>query len=142
MLIVTDDPDMDSAYRLHFEKEMSVACGALTERLERISEAYRGDVSGAWPMSDIHSGSLISLIMRRIAVRGGSVVTPTGLPLWLHGDSFSLVCLFDHLIERLHEVTGVDAFDISVEAASNWVFFDIAWGGGLLPCRVPCWKVG
>ena len=80
-------------------------------------------------MNDIHSGNLINLVITRTNASGGPKVTLTGLPQWLHADSYSLVVLLDHLVQRLSEVTGVKNFDMSAEAGSPWVYVDISWEG-------------
>ncbi len=104
-------------------------CSGLSQRLERITEDYRSIITGAWPMNDIHSGNLINLVITRTNSSGGPKVTLTGLPQWLHADSYSLVVMLDHLVQRLGEVTGVRNFDISAEAGNPWVYVDISWEG-------------
>jgi len=108
---------------------ISEECGGLSQRLERITDDYRSIITGAWPMSDIHSGNLINLVITRTTASGGPKLTLTGLPQWLHADSYSLVVLLDHLVQRLGEVTGVRNFDMSVEQSNPWVYCDISWEG-------------
>lgn len=124
---LVESPELDAAARGDFERAMIAEAGTLSDRLDRISAEYRDVITGSWPMSDIHSGNLISLVTLRVGARTGHTITPTGLPQWLHGDSYSLVILLDFLIEKLHEATGLTGFDLSSEASGRWVFLDIAW---------------
>jgi DNA polymerase III subunit epsilon len=126
---LTDNPDLDPESRQAFEQVISEECGGLSQRLERITDDYRSIITGAWPMSDIHSGNLINLVITRTTASGGPKLTLTGLPQWLHADSYSLVVLLDHLVQRLGEVTGVRNFDMSVEQSNPWVYCDISWEG-------------
>jgi DNA polymerase III subunit epsilon len=126
---LTDNPDLDQDSRQAFEQVILDECGGLSQRLERITDDYHGIITGAWPMNDIHSGNLINLVITRTNASGGPKVTLTGLPQWLHADSYSLVVLLDHLVQRLGEVTGVKNFDMSADAGSPWVYVDISWEG-------------
>src|SRR3954471_6677323 len=126
---LTDNPDLDPESRHAFEQVISEECGGLSQRLERITDDYRSIITGAWPMSDIHSGNLINLVITRTTASGGPKLTLTGLPQWLHADSYSLVVLLDHLVQRLGDVTGVRNFDMSVEQSNPWVYCDISWEG-------------
>ncbi|MGF7205953.1 DNA polymerase-3 subunit epsilon [Skermanella aerolata] len=126
---LTDNPDLDNDSRQAFEQVILNECGGLSQRLERITEDYRSIITGAWPMNDIHSGNLINLVITRTNTSGGPKVILTGLPQWLHADSYSLVVMLDHLVQRLGEVTGVRSFDMSAEASDPWVYVDISWEG-------------
>ncbi|MGQ9366855.1 exonuclease domain-containing protein [Azospirillum sp. ST 5-10] len=130
---LADTPDLGPQERAAFEAVLLEATGALSDRLERITGEYRSVVTGTWPMSDVHSANLLNLVRHRVAPRDGYAVTPTGLPQWLHGDSYSLVVLLDHLIGQIHARTGATSFDLSAESAERWVYVDIAWEGVLLP---------
>lgn len=126
---LSDNPDLDRDSRRAFEQVILEECAALSGRLESVTADYRSIITGAWPMSDIHSGNLINLVIARVAAAGGPAITLTGLPQWLHGDSYSLVVLLDHLVGRLGEVTGARNFDLSAESGGSWVFVDISWSG-------------
>ncbi|MBI1207839.1 MAG: exonuclease [Azospirillum sp.] len=137
-----DYPELTAENRANFEQVTIAECNTLSQRLERISTDYRGIISGTWPMSDIHSSNLITLVIHRVAARADITLTPTGLPQWLHGDSFSLVVLLDFLIERVREATGLTSFDLSAEAAGRWVHIDIAWTGAptIASAAIDGWK--
>ncbi|PWC39888.1 exonuclease [Azospirillum sp. TSO35-2] len=135
-----DNPDLALADRAAFESSMLESCDGLSQRLERVTAAYRNVVTGSWPMSDIHSNNLINLVRHRVGNdTPGSAsleVTLTGLPQWVHGDSHSLVLLFTHLIERVHGLTGATAFDLEAVAPQDgdrWVYLDLVWSGPAVP---------
>lgn len=133
-----DNPDLGPKERAAFESAMLESTDALSQRLERVTAAYRDIVAGSWPMSDIHSNNLITLIRHRIGAKGeeGSgapEVTLTGLPQWVHGDSHGLVVLFGHLIGAVRETTGADAFDLGAEPGDRWVYLDLVWRGAPVP---------
>ncbi|WP_029011091.1 3'-5' exonuclease [Azospirillum halopraeferens] len=128
-----DTPDLGAEDRAAFEKVLLESANALSGRLERITAEYRSVTSGTWPMSDIHTANLVNLVRHRAGPKDGYQVTPTGLPQWIHGDSYSLVVMLDHLIGQIHALTGVTAFDLSAEAADQWVYVDITWQGPLVP---------
>ncbi|MCG5239182.1 exonuclease domain-containing protein [Azospirillum doebereinerae] len=128
-----DNPDLGPKDRAAFESAMLESTDALSQRLERVTTAYRGVVTGSWPMSDIHSNNLITLVRHRIAASGGAEVTPTGLPQWVHGDSHGLVVLFGHLVDSVRELTGATAFDLGAEAGDRWVYLDLVWRGVPVP---------
>jgi DNA polymerase-3 subunit epsilon len=108
-------------------------CGHLSERLEQVTAEYRGIVTGGWPMSDVHSGNLINLVIARAAASGGPALTLTGLPQWLHGDSHSLVLMLDLLARRLAEATGRASLDVSADASGAWTYVDLSWEGRPVP---------
>ncbi|CAK0769149.1 DNA polymerase III subunit epsilon [uncultured Gammaproteobacteria bacterium] len=126
---LADHPDLDAEALASFEQAMMAASEELSSRLEHLSTEYRDLIAGSWPMSDLRSHNLISLIIHRVGDKAGYRVIETGLPQLLHGDSYSLVMLFNFLLARLHETTGVTNFYLSAEPAERWVYVDIAWTG-------------
>lgn len=135
---LADTPELDSDSRAAFESAMLEASGTLAERLERVTTEYRGLITGSWPMSDIHTANLINLVCHRVAAGrqaggDGFTVTPTGLPQWVHADSFGVVVLLDHLLGRLHGHSGAAAFDLSAVPEDRWVYIDVSWQGAPVP---------
>lgn len=139
---LSDHPDLSPEDQAAFQQAMTESSATLSDRLEKVTASYRSVMVGSWPMSDIHSSNLINLVRHRATgstgKQGGKqeppfTVTPTGLPQWVHVDSYSLVILLDHLLRRVHERTGAAAFDLSAEAEGQWVYADITWTGTPLP---------
>jgi len=126
---LSDTPDLDAEDRKAFERVMLESCNTLSERLEQVTADYRSVMAGSWPMSDIHSNNLLNLVHHRVREDDGYTATLTGLPQWVHCDSYSVVIMIDHLIRRIHELTGVAAFDLSAEHEDQWVYIDVTWQG-------------
>ncbi|NUB03959.1 PAS domain-containing protein [Azospirillum melinis] len=127
-----DAPDLGPGDRAAFESAMLESCDSLSQRLERVTNAYRNVVTGSWPMSDIHSNNLITLVAHRVGAGSATTVTLTGLPQWVHGDSHSLVLLFAYLIGRVQALTGATAFDLEAagpQDGDRWVYLDLVWQG-------------
>jgi len=101
----------------------------LTEALGKASKSYRSLVTGWWPMSDIHSADLFDFVIRRLE-NSGLKVTMTGLPIWLHGDSHSLVLALDALLRAIAKEGGPQAFDLAAEPEEGHGWINIAWDGG------------
>ncbi|KAA0581546.1 exonuclease domain-containing protein [Azospirillum sp. Sh1] len=131
-----DAPDLGPGDRAAFESAMLESCDSLSQRLERVTTAYRNVVTGSWPMSDIHSNNLINLVAHRVGTETATTVTLTGLPQWVHGDSHSLVLLFAYLIGRVQALTGATAFDLEaagLQDGDRWVYLDLVWEGPAVP---------
>ncbi|MDQ2106201.1 3'-5' exonuclease [Azospirillum isscasi] len=131
-----DTPELGPEERAAFQAALMESSNTLSERLAHVTGEYRSVVTGSWPMSDIHSTNLINLIRHRVGPEAQYGVTLTGLPQWVHGDSYSLVILFGYLIEYVYALTGVPAYDLSVEAEGNWVYLDITWRGPSVPSGI------
>lgn len=131
-----DTPELGPEERAALQAALMDSSNTLSERLAHVTNEYRSVVTGSWPMSDIHSNNLINLIRHRVGPEAQYGVTLTGLPQWVHGDSYSLVILFGYLIEYVYALTGVPAYDLSVEAEGNWVYLDITWRGPSVPSGI------
>jgi DNA polymerase-3 subunit epsilon len=96
--------------------------------LDHATDGYRRLVTGWWPMSDIHSGSLLDLVVRRLA--GSKLqVSVVGLPIWLHGDGHSLALALDALLRALAIGSGVSQFDLSAEQTGDACSIVVSWLG-------------
>jgi len=100
----------------------------LSDALGKASKSYRSLVTGWWPMSDIHSADLFDFVIRRLE-NSGLKVTMTGLPIWLHGDSHSLVLALEALIRAIAKA-GPQDFDLAAEPEDGHAWVNIAWDGG------------
>ena len=134
-------PDLELEQLRSFEAAMRTECDTLTRHLEQIAEQYRATLTGSWPMNDLRSHTLIDLVRHRVSVHRGLTITPIGIPCRLHGDSFSLVVLLDHLIERIAKSVGATAFDLCAEPAARWIYLDLYWTGAAIPsATIDQWK--
>ncbi|HIJ62676.1 MAG TPA: PAS domain-containing protein [Rhodospirillaceae bacterium] len=94
----------------------------------RASRDYKSLLAGWWPMTDVNSAYLFNFVIRRLD-DSGLKLTMTGLPLWLHGDSHSLILALEALIRRIAKGTGATEFDLSAEAESGHGWIGITWHG-------------
>jgi len=133
--MLSEHPDMAAEERAPFDRVVIDAARDLSARLERITADYRAQISAAWPMGDIYSSGTFALVIDRLAKLDGPELVETGLPQWLHADSYSLVVLLAHLAMRVAEATGERRLDLSVEAEAEgrFVYADLSWTGSPLP---------
>lgn len=123
-------PEIDPGQRRQFEQIILREAESLGQRLEKIDRENRDLTAGQWPLADIHSVDLFNCVIRRLADSGGPAVTMVGLPLWLHGDSHSLVLALSHLLGHLADATGRRQFDLEALLGDRRVYVEIAWDGG------------
>ncbi|MBI2978448.1 MAG: PAS domain-containing protein, partial [Rhodospirillales bacterium] len=126
-------PAMTVGERQAFEKVVFDETRHLSQRLDALAAEYRELVTGSWPTADVYSANLLNGVVRRLRDDKGIPVVMTGLPCWLHGDSYTLVELLDHLIERVREETGAGEFDIEAVPGDKRVYLDIIWKGPVIP---------
>ncbi len=134
-------PDLEAEQIHRFEQAMRNECDTLTQHLEQIAEQYRTTLTGNWPMSDLRSLTLIELVRHRVSVHRGVTIVLGGIPCCLHGDSFSLVVLLDHLIARIGDKAGVTSFELAGEPAARWIYLDLYWAGtAISSATIDNWK--
>lgn len=138
-------PDLTPEERAAFDAVVIDAARTLNATLDRITAEYRAGIAAAWPMGDINSGNLFALVAERCRLTGGPKVVPTGLPVWLHGDSHSLVLALAHLATRVAQDAAAEglSLDLSAEADAQgrFVYADLTWTGApLSPARLDAWR--
>lgn len=126
---VTAFPDMNIKERNAFDEVILREAMALSERIEVLAGEYRGHLVARWPMADIYSMDLFNCVARQLADAGGPKMTMVGIPLWLHGDSHSLMLALEFLIRELAARTGVGAFDVEALLGDRRVYVDVIWQG-------------
>jgi DNA polymerase-3 subunit epsilon len=126
-------PGMASDSRQRFEQVIAEESAVLSGRLETLAHEARGLVGGQWLVADVYSSDLVAGVIRRVKRGGGPNVTMTGVPLWLHGDGYSLTLLVERLLYRLKENLGIDTLDIETLLGDRRVYLDLVWRGELLP---------
>lgn len=102
------------------------ATGDPTDVLAQATADFRALLTGWWPMIDLHSADLFAWVARRMGA-GDPVVTPTGLPLWLHADAYSLALALEALIRAVAATTGVGAFDLAAEGDGRFCRILLSW---------------
>jgi DNA polymerase-3 subunit epsilon len=126
-------PDMESAERHAFEEVIGKESRALSDRLDGLAGEYRELSAARWPLSDLYSVDLINCVSRHLRQRDGIEVTMTGMPLWLSGDSHSLMLALEHLIRRIAGHTGEQRFDTEALLGDRHVYIEISWSGPPVP---------
>ena len=101
---------------------------AAREAFLRASSGYKTLLAGWWPMTDVNSAYLFNFVIRRLD-GAGLKLTMTGLPLWLHGDSHSLIHALEALIRSVAKGTGASEFDLSAVAEGGHGWIGITWRG-------------
>jgi len=122
-------PEMDTDTRRSFEQVISEESLAMSERLEALSHDSRALVGAEWMMGDVYSADLVNAVKRRLGSERELRVTMTGMPLWLHADSHSLVLLLVDLARRLREHCGVRALDVDTLMGDRRIYLDLVWEG-------------
>lgn len=129
---MTAIPDMPQEDRARFEQVVIEESTALTETLDRLGQEIRGHMLGRWPMADIYVSDLVRSL--ETALEGAAVrVTLVGLPLWLHGDSLSLIGVLEALVRRIAEDQEVDLVEIEPMLGDRRVYLDLVWEGAPIP---------
>ncbi len=131
--MLVGDMDLDSEDRKEFEGVLESESEALLQHLESMNEEYRDLVTGHWPMSDVYSANLLNCVVRRLRDERLVESVMTGVPIWVHCDSHSVVELLDHIVHRLAKYTDVDTFDLEAASASRRCYIDISWQGHVVP---------
>ena len=126
-------PDMKAEKRRDFERVVFAEIRHLSERLNTLTAEYRELMAASWPMADVYSANLLNVVVRRLVRGKGIAAVMTGLPQWVHGDSYTLVELLDHVIRRTHEATGAGTFDLEASAGTGRVYLDVIWKGPTIP---------
>jgi len=126
-------PGMPDEQRRAFESIIVSESAQLSERLTSLAQEHRGLIGDSAVMGDLYSPDLFNCIIRRVRDAMGLNVTMTGLPLWLHGDSYALMVALASLIGRIHKQIGATAFDIEARPGERGCYVDIVWQGDPVP---------
>jgi DNA polymerase-3 subunit epsilon len=93
-------------------------------------------------LDDLSSIDLAQFVARKAEARVGVKVTPVGLPVWLHGDSYALAAAFVALIAAVRRDTGVGEFDFAARADGAEAVVELSWkksGSGADDDRLTDW---
>jgi len=129
--MLADYPDMAPETRDTFVKVIGEESARMTNRLAA-TEAASSTLT-VWPLADIHFSELFATVAGALQRRLDIKLTLVGVPLWLHGDSHSLMEAFLALFAALHAQTGSMAFDMECMLGDKRVYVDIVWKGEPIP---------
>ncbi|MBC7908474.1 MAG: histidine kinase [Rhodospirillaceae bacterium] len=130
--VITAYPGMAPRERAAFDEVLAEEARLLSVRLETLDAQFRRQVATRWLMADLHSQDLFNCLARE-AARAGLILTMVGIPLWLHGDSHSLLLALRALVAGLAGATGRKSFDLEALLADRYVTLDIGWIGDPVP---------
>ncbi|MFV8834032.1 exonuclease domain-containing protein [Aquisalimonas sp.] len=133
---ITSYPDMDPDERRSFDDVILRESESLSSRVEELGQEIRGQLLGRWPMADIYTSDLVSCVQERLTDLAAAKINLVGMPLWLHGDSLSLMQALECLIRAVHTETGATEFDIESLLADQAVYLDVRWRGKPLSAEV------
>lgn len=126
---LVSNPDMNIETRARFEQVIAHESARLSEQLDQMAKRTRTLVGNEWLTGDLYSADLLGAVVNRFKRAGDPTVVMTGAPLWLHGDSHSLMLLLEQLIRRIHTTSNVREFDVNVLMGDRGVYIDIVWQG-------------
>ncbi len=133
--ILAGNPAMSSEEQTSFKAVLLNEAYHLTQRLEVLAGQYRDVITGHWPTTDIYSANLFNNLLRRLRDEKAVQAVMTGIPQWLHGDSYTLVELLDRLIQEVRRHSGVETFDLEAVAGERHVYLDVIWKGAPIPVQ-------
>lgn len=125
-------PDMPAADRGAFEAVVLEESARISATLDDLGAEIRGHMLGRWPMADIFSADLVRMMEPALAARGLKA-TLVGMPLWLHGDSLSLLAALETLLGLAHAATGATEFEVEPMLGDRRVYLDLGWAGAPIP---------
>ncbi len=131
--ILNANLDMPKDDQVAFKQVMAKEGAFLADRLETLSAQYRDVITGHWPMTDIYSSNLFNNLSHRLKDRSQIDTVMIGIPLWVHGDSYTLVELLDQIIHKLSVHTGARTFDLEAVAGERHMYLDVMWKGEPIP---------
>lgn len=121
-------PAMKIEDRGRFEAVVLSESERISRTLDDLGESIRGHLLGRWPMADIYVPDLVRSVSQSLAERQVKV-TLVGMPLWLHGDSLSVVQVIETLLVQLSLKTGQVAFEIEPLLGDKRIYLDLIWSG-------------
>ncbi len=131
--ILNANPDMPKDDQMAFKQVMLKEGSFMAERLETLSAQYRDVITGHWPMTDIYSSNLFNNLANRLKDRLQLDTVMIGIPLWVHGDSYTLMELLDRIVQKVSAHTGARSFDLEAVSGERHMYLDVMWKGEPIP---------
>ncbi|HHO47265.1 MAG TPA: histidine kinase [Desulfobacteraceae bacterium] len=128
-----DYPHMEPEIRREFEEIIFRESAELTHRFETLAREAGRLTRMQWPLFDVYSADLIGCVARKLKEEEGITVTMTGVPLWLHGDSYSLMLVLERLVRIVRLSRNVSEIDIEALLGDRRVYIDLVWKGEPIP---------
>ena len=128
-----NNPEMEPEMRGEFEDVIFRESAELTRRFETVVREAENITNSQWPLFDVHSADLIGCVIRGLKEDAGITVTMTGVPLWLHADSYSLMRVLECAVRFVHRSCRVSEIDIEALPGDRRVYIDLIWKGASIP---------
>ena len=125
-------PDMSTAERSAFDRVMLDESNRLSLYVDELAEHLAPDEGGGWPLADVYLADLVRCLEERLSDTPGLQLRLVGQPLWIYGDSLTLLQALECLVRRIH--TQHQASKIVIEAllGDRRVYVDIRWRGPVI----------
>lgn len=137
---LADFPEMAADDRGRFVKAITDESLHLSSRIEALAAGHADAAQAAWPVADIHFAELFACVAGSLESRLDLKLTMVGIPLWLRGDSQSLMEAFLALFASLHVHTGCREFDLECMLGDRRVYVDVNWlGAPVADARLAGW---
>lgn len=126
-------PEMEPERRRAFEQILVDESARLSDGIVALTRQQRVLMSDLGVMADLYSPDLINCVIRRVRDINGPEIVMTGLPQWLHGDSYALMKTLVWLVMRVHEHALVPTFDLEARPSERGCTLDLVWRGSPVP---------
>ncbi|MGB0671096.1 MAG: exonuclease domain-containing protein, partial [Rhodospirillales bacterium] len=137
---LTQHPDMNLEDQQRFIRMIASESEILSSKLTHLADEYREIITGSWPMADVYSGNLLNCVVRRLRDEHTIEGVMTGIPQWLHCDSYTIVELINYVTHRIHAFAEVANVDFEAVSEGRKVYIDIRWDGPAIPAStVEAW---
>jgi DNA polymerase-3 subunit epsilon len=120
---------MDSHLRRDFERVITEESDILVKRFDSAAKECRTLAYTQWPLADVYSADLIGCVIRRFEREEDLKITMTGVPLWIHADSHSMMLVLECLARGLRSACNVSEIDIEALLGDRRVYLDLVWKG-------------
>jgi DNA polymerase-3 subunit epsilon len=128
---VIDYPDMEPAEREQFTGIVREEAERLGDEVQRWASESAAYLAADWPLSDISTTDLASLVAGSVerSLGLGVAVAPPSEPLWVKADSHALGRSFVHLLGRLGTSGAVGPLALTVRRTGGHAEFEVAVPG-------------
>ena len=128
-----DHPEMGPESRRDFVGVVAQESTALADRFDTLVWQYRATFHQPWPMGEVNSADLFNPLCQRLAEGEGLVVSMGGEPLWLRGDSYSLLLALETMARFVQGLRRVKEIKLEGVPGEQRVYLDLVWSGEPIP---------
>ncbi|MGI9332023.1 MAG: exonuclease domain-containing protein [Gammaproteobacteria bacterium] len=121
--------DLPDARRRAFVDIVVSESAKLSAIVQQASEASERRRDGGWPMSEVHSADLLSLLAERLAKAHGSAVEIAGAPVWLAGDSHLLLAVLFDLARAIEAHASEKRIEVEAGHHEHRSFIELRYEG-------------